>query len=165
MAKQSPEKVCLDCGEPFEGNPRARYCSACRELRKAGTSYQQAGIRKPGPLKRLGAKIEPIKKYLSFWRLVILNMILLGFGLVCVWYLNNQPFSYDIQQRLEAFAPSNLALTVMLVWGTLMRLFYWWREKKSTNTDFWREGYWKQLAAWLFGILFCEFWALFFLLV
>ena len=163
MAKVSEEKVCLDCGESFKGNPRARYCPRCRELRKSGTNFHESKINRPGPLKRLSAKIEPIKKYLSFWRLVILNMVLLVFGFTCVWYLKNQPYSVETQQTLEAFAPSNLALTVMLIWGSLMRVLYWWRENKSDNGVFWRDGYWKQLAAWLFGILFCEFWALFFL--
>lgn len=164
MAKESQEKECLDCGESFRGNPRARYCPRCRELRKSGTTFHEARISRPGPFKRLGAKIEPIKKYLSFWRLVTINIILLVFGFICVWYLKNQPYSYETQQKLEAFAPSNLALTVMLVWGTLMRVFYWWRENKSDNSTFWKEGYWKQLTAWLFGIIFTEFWGLFFLL-
>lgn len=164
MAKVSQEKVCLDCGESFSGNPRARYCPGCRELRKSGTNFKDAGIRKPGPFKRLESKIEPIKKYLSFWRMVTLNIILLVFGFACVWYLQNQPYSYEMQQRLETFAPANLALTVMLVWGTLMRAIYWWREKKSDNAAFWRDGYWKQLVSWLVAIVFTECYGLFLLL-
>lgn len=104
MAKESQEKVCLDCGDAFTGNPRARYCPRCRELRKAGTTFHEAKTTRPGPFKRLGAKIEPIKKYLSFWRLVTINIILLVVGFICVWYLKNEPYSYETQQRLEAFA-------------------------------------------------------------
>ena len=163
MAKQAQERVCLDCGKTFVGNPRARYCPQCRELRKSGTSYVQAQQSKPGPLKRLGSKIEPIKRYLSFWRLVILNVICLAIGFACAWYLHNQPFSYETQQTLEAFAPTNLALTALLVWGSAMRFFYWYKDKKTDN-PFWRENYWKQLVAWLGGILFTECWAVFFLL-
>lgn len=164
MAKQSQQKVCLDCGDSFTGNPRARYCAKCRELRREGISHQEAKIRKPGPIKRLVTKIEPIKKHLSFWRLVILNMIFLAIGFACVWYLHNLPFSIDTQQRLEAFAPSNLALTVLLIWGSAMRLFYWYKETRSDN-PFWKENYWKQLLAWLVGIVFTEFWAMLFLLI
>lgn len=166
MAKQAQERVCLDCGESFKGNPRARYCPKCRELRREGISYQEAKTRKPGPIKRLGARIEPIKKYLSFWRLVILNIVFLIIGFSCVWYLHNLPFSIETQQKIEAFAPSNLALTVLLVWGSAMRLFYWYKENKSAdNPTYWRDNYWKQLAAWLAGMVFTEFWAMFFLLV
>ena len=91
-------------------------------------------------------------------------MVFLAIGFACVWYLHNLPFSIDTQQRLEAFAPSNLALTVLLIWGSAMRLFYWYKETRSDN-PFWKENYWKQLLAWLVGIVFTEFWAMLFLLL
>lgn len=166
MAKQAQERVCLDCGESFRGNPRARYCPKCREFRKEGISYQEAKTRGPGPIKRLVARIEPIKKYISFWRLVMLNVVFLVIGFSCVWYLHSLPFSIETQQKIEAFAPSNLALTVLLVWGSAMRLFYWYKENRSAdNPTYWRDNYWKQLAAWLAGIVFTEFWAMIFLVL
>lgn len=163
MAKQGQERVCLDCGKTFIGNPRARYCPECRELRKGGTSYEVVEQNRPGILKRIGEKIEPIKKYLSFWRLVILNVICLIIGFSCAWYLNNQPYSFETQQTLEAFAPTNLALTALLVWGSAMRFLYWYKDRKTDN-PFWRENYWKQLVVWFLGVIFIEIWALLFLL-
>ncbi len=164
MAKQAQKKVCLDCGESFTGHPRARYCSKCRELRREGTHYEEAQRNRPGPLKRLGSRIEPIKKYVSFWRLVILNIVFLIIGFSLAWYLNNLPFSIETQYRLESFAPTNMALTALLIWGSAMRFFYWYKDKKTDN-PFWRENYWKQLVAWLIGLVFTECWAMFFLLI
>ncbi len=162
MVKQAQERVCLDCGKSFMGNPRARYCPKCRELRRDGISYEEAQKNRPGPVKRLGARIEPIRKYLSYWRLVILNVVFLAVGFSFAWYLNNQPFSMETQQKLEAFAPTNMALVALLAWGSAMRFFYWYKDRKTDN-PFWRENYWKQLVAWLFGLVFTECWAIFFL--
>ena len=96
----------------------------------------------------------------------MLNVVFLVIGFSCVWYLHSLPFSIETQQKIEAFAPSNLALTVLLVWGSAMRLFYWYKENRSAdNPTYWRDNYWKQLAAWLAGIVFTEFWAMIFLVL
>lgn len=163
MAKQAQKKVCLDCGEPFSGNPRARYCPKCRELRRNGTSYGEVQRSRPGPLKRLGAKLEPVKKHISFWRLVILNLVFLLIGFSYTGYLQTQPLDMQVQQQLDMATSTNMALLALLIWGSIMRFFYWYKDKKTDN-PFWRENYWKQLFAWLFGIIFAECWTIFVLI-
>lgn len=163
MAKLAQKRVCLDCGESFMGNPRSRYCPKCRELRRAGHNRTEPERGGSVPAGRIGSRIESIKKYVSFWRLAVLNIIFLLVGLSYAWYLGNQPFSMETQQKLEAFAPTNMALITLLVLGSAVRFFYQYKEKRTGN-PFWRENYWKQLVMWLCGLVFTECMALYFLL-
>ncbi len=162
MTKLTQKKVCLDCGKSFVGNPRARYCPGCRELRRTRNSHEGAEKSNPGPVRRSGSsRMESLKKYISFSRLAILNIIFLVVGLSYAWYLNSQPFSMETQQKLEAFAPTNMALITLLVLGSGVRFFYGYKDKKTGN-PFWRENYWKQLVMWLCGLAFTECMALYF---
>lgn len=147
------------------GNPRARYCPQCREKRRAGSRHGEVGRSGPVPVKQAGSSRIAVwtRKYISFWRLAVLNIIFLAFGLVYAWHLGNQPFSMETQQKLEAFAPTNMALITLLVLGSAVRFFYQYKEKRTDN-PFWKDNYWKQLVMWLLGLVFTECMAIYFLL-
>ncbi len=172
MAKKSKREVqrtCQECGKKFRGNPLARYCPECRQMivkeKEALQAARAANSELRGPLvvQQKQGFSDFFKKHLTFTRLAIANVVVLVLihG-IAMFISNSSSASLEMIAKAEDFQSSSFATAIILIWGCVLRGFYWWRESKG-HID-WKDNYWKQLLTWFVCLVFTVCFSAFLLL-